>query len=77
MNPLNVGFLKVKSRNYSDRSIKNCGRVKKEYQSTSKRYKVFGLNLANTHYLTYLEPFLASRFLCAFALADKINKFDL
>ena len=52
MNPLNVGFLKVKSRNYSDRSIKNCGRMKNDYQSTSKRYKVFGLKLANKHYFS-------------------------
>ena len=33
--------------------------------------------LADTHYLTYLEPCLASRLPCAFALADKINTFDL
>ena len=55
MNKLNVGFLKVKSRNYSDRSIKNCGRMKNDYQSTSKRYKVFGLNLANKHYFSPIK----------------------
>ena len=33
--------------------------MKNDYQSTSKRYKVFGLNLANKHYFSPINTLTA------------------
>ena len=43
MNPLNVGYIKVKSRGDNSGFIMNGEKVKNEYFIASKRYKIRGL----------------------------------
>ena len=50
MNPLNLGFLKVKSRGDNYSLITNGGRIKNDYPITSKRYKVRELYLSNNYH---------------------------
>ena len=52
MNPLNVGFLKVKSRNDNHNCITNGVRIKNDYFIASKRYKVRVLSNNYYHFLT-------------------------
>ena len=50
MNPLNVGFLKVKSRSNNYNSITNGTKMKNDYPIVSKRYKVRDYLSNNYHY---------------------------
>ena len=52
MNPLNVGYLKVKSRCDNFRFIAIGGRMKNDYFNASKRYKVRDIYPTNNyHYI--------------------------